>query len=60
MKIKLLISGAMIILKSIKPEDVEAVADKLLDIVEDKYKDNAMVQGGCLLMRNAFSIEDND
>jgi hypothetical protein len=57
---KLIISGIMLVLKSIKPEDVEKVADKILDFVEDKYIGNAVVENGCLLIRNAFSIEDND
>ena len=60
MKIKLIISGVMLILKSIKPEDVEAVADKILDVIEIKYVGNAIVESGCLLIRNAFAIEDND
>lgn len=60
MKTRILISGITLLLKQINKDDVEAVADKVIDVVEIKYKDNLMVQTSCGLIRQAFSIEDND
>ena len=60
MKAQLIMSGIVFVLKSIKPKDLEAVADRLLDIVEIKYVNNDIAMKGCRLIREAFDIEDDD
>jgi hypothetical protein len=60
MKAQLIMTGITFILRNIKAEDIEAIADRLLDIVEVKYKDSPIVMKGCSLIRDAFEIEDND
>jgi len=48
------------LLKQIDPEDVKEYCDSGLDIIEDKYNDNKLVQAGCKFIRQVASIPDND
>lgn len=46
--------------RNMDPADIEAYFDSGLDVIEDKYKDNAAVIAACDLVRKVGSIEDND
>ena len=60
MKDKILLLIMEMILKAVKPEMIEKVADKALDFVEvwaDK-SDNEFVDGLCEIVREAFDIDE--
>lgn len=59
-KAKMILNGIYVVLKAIDPADLEKLADKMLDWVEERYAENKAIMGGCALIRTAFSIEDND
>lgn len=60
MKWTILINLLVLLLKQLKPENVEEVADKGLDFIEERWSDNKPAMVTCKLIRDAFSIEDND
>ena len=60
MKWTIVLNLLVLLLKQLKPESVEDLADKGLDYIEDNFADNKPAMVTCKLIRDAFSIEDND
>jgi hypothetical protein len=59
-KAQMIFSLITMIIKKIDPEQVEYMVDKGLDYIEEVFSDNTPVIAACDLVREAFSIEDND
>jgi len=66
MKKKVILQLLSTVLSLLKPETLESVADKILDVIEDKVADtpskwdDMIVLPLCKKIREAFGIEDND
>lgn len=64
MKTELIAKGiyalATILLKMVSPDDLKNLADKGLDIIENRYGSVAPVAVACGLIRQGFEIPDND
>lgn len=64
MKIDLIAKGVYalvtILLKTVGPDDLREGADRILDVIEDRWGAIGPVNIACQLVRTAFSIPDND
>lgn len=50
----------VLLIKQIGPDQLESVADKGLDYIEDTFSENKPAMATCNLIRATFNIEDND
>ena len=59
MKLRILTAGLRWLLSTLEPQFVRELVDDMLDKVEDRYAENALVMQAVALVRSSFNIPDD-